>query len=214
MEDPQAAFSKGTSLALTDEIANQEYFYISSVAYNNLYWLSNIIPSAVVTVDEIIGEVGDCVKVTNKYIMSGSDYGVTERIALQTEITTGETNQARFLMAGNLDLSDFGMLAPAGRLDTSVGVNGLLSEKFYFTSEFDSDMSFVQFLYKYLGSSGPFTFTARTTYGHTSIAGCYLDLNNDVIEAPAGYDWPSGFAVYYQDVDYYITLGDYYLAED
>jgi len=212
MEDPQAAFAKGNELALTDEIATQEYYYTAAVAYNNLYWLSNIIPSAVVTVDEIVGEVGDCVKVTNKYILAGTEYGITDRLAIQTEITTGAENQARFLLAGNLDLSNFAMLAPAGRLDTAIGDKGLSNERLYFTSEFDNGLSFVQFLYKYLGSTGPFVFCAHTTYSYTNIMDCYLDINNDCIQAPGGFCWPSGFATTYQDVDYYVTLGDYYLA--
>lgn len=215
MQDPQAAFSKGTELVLEDTISTWEYYYTPAVAYNNLYWLSNVLPSAVVSVDELIGEVGDVVKVSNKYILSGSDYGVTERLAIQTEVSTGgATNQVRFLLAGNLDLSSFAMLAPAARLDTAVGDKGLSADSLHFTTEFENGMTFVQFLYNYIGSTGPFVFNVRTTYEHTSIDNCYLDLNNGTIDVPAGYSWPAGFVLYYQDVDYYVTLGDYYLAED
>jgi hypothetical protein len=213
MANPQSSFTGGNELQLTDTMIAQDYAPKGWVAYNNLYWLSNTIPSCVITVDAIIGQLGDVVTLDNYYIPGAAGYGVTDRTALQTEIQIGNSHSVRLLLAGNLDLDAFCLLAPAGRLDTSVGDHGLDGDQLFFTDEFEGEESFVDFIYEHLGSIGPMDIMVRAHTAHFTIEGCTLDLADDAIDVPAGFAWPAGFGDDLLDVDWYVTVPEYHRAE-
>jgi len=199
---------------LEDALMSVEHEHIGPVAYQNLYWLSNTIPSTQIRVDVPIGEVGDIVLLCNRYLPSGSGYGVTDRTALQTEISEGAESIVRLLLSGNVNLEDFAMLCPAGVLDETVGDHGLLSDELHFTTEHDQGLSFVAWVFSHLGSIGPFTILVRSVLSHVHIEGCLLDLANEVIDVPAGWTWPTGFGTASTESYRYVTFPEYFLAEE
>lgn len=214
MPNPQSNFTKAQQLVLEDALMSVEHEHIGPVAYQNLYWLSNTIPSTQIRVDVPIGEVGDIVLLCNRYLPSGSGYGVTDRTALQTEISEGAESIVRLLLSGNVNLEDFAMLCPAGVLDETVGDHGLLSDELHFTTEHDQGLSFVAWVFSHLGSIGPFTILVRSVLSHVHIEGCLLDLANEVIDVPAGWTWPTGFGTASTESYRYVTFPEYFLAEE
>jgi len=211
MANPQSAFSGGNELALEDPLLTAAFPDAPWIALNALYWLSNTIPSVVIRTDAIVGELGDVVQLDNLYVVSGDGYGLIGRTAMQTEIQTGAGTTARLLLAGNLDLDSFCLLAPAGRLDLAVGDHGLNTGKLYFTSEFDQDVNFVNYIYLKNGSStGPLDLIVRCHTGHMAIPGCLLDIANGAVIVPAGFAWPARFGISNLDRDWYVTIPEHY----
>jgi hypothetical protein len=214
MPNPQSNFTKSNQLVLEDDLMSQEYEHIGPVAYQSLYWLSNTIPSTPIRVSEVIGEVGDIVLVCNEYLPDASGYGVTDRTALQTEVTLGPEETVRLLLAGNVNLSDFCMLCPAGGRDEAVGSHGLDAGALHFTTEHDQGSNFTTWLFGQLGTTGPFDIMVRSVLSHVVIEGCYLNLVDNTIEVPALWTWPSGFASMLTESYRYVTFPDYYRAEE
>lgn len=214
MPNPQSNFTRAQQLVLEDALMSLEYEHIGPVAYQNLYWLSNTIPSTSIRVDAPIGEVGDIVLLCNRYLPSGAGYGVTDRTALQTEVSEGPENIVRLLLAGNVNLEDFAMLCPAGVLDETVGTHGLDSDELHFTTEHDQGLSFVAWVFAQLGTIGPFTILVRSVLSHVHIEGCLLNLANDTIDVPTGWTWPAAMASALTESYRYVTFPEYYLAEE
>lgn len=211
MNNPQSAFSGGNELTLTDDLTTEDFGAKGWIAVNNLYWLSNTIPSIVIKTDEIIGELGDTVLVDNLYVAGANGYGITNRTAMQTEIQCGNSCSVRLLLAGNLDLDSFCLLAPAGRLDTATGDHGLDGGKLYFTTEFENGETFVEFLYNRLDTpTAPIDIMVRCHTANMTISECTLDVANDAIIVPVGFAWPTRFGVSDFDSDWYVTTPEYY----
>ena len=211
MNNPQSAFTKKNELTLEDNIMIDQYEYIAPVAYANLYWLNNTIPSTQILCDSIVGEVGDIVELTNKYIPDGLGYGITGRTALQTETTFGPGMcSVRLLLAGNVDLSSFGPLAPAASVDLTVGTNGLSGGKVYLTSDHDSEgLNWPSYVQTKTGET-TFDVTFRSAYSHFTVLDCTLDTGNNAIVMPAGFSWPSSFKGKYTESYIYVTIGEYW----
>lgn len=214
MPNPQSNFTRAQQLVLEDPLMSVEHEHIGPVAYQNLYWLSNTIPSTQIRVDVPVGEVGDIVLLCNRYLPSGAGYGVTDRTAMQTEVSEGQECVVRLLLAGNVNLEDFAMLCPAGVLDETVGTRGLLADQLHFTTEHDQGLSFVAWVFSHLGSIGPFTILVRSVLSHVHIEGCTLDLDDEVINVPTGWAWPAAFASASSEGYRYVTFPEYFLAPE
>lgn len=211
MCQPQSAFSKKNELSLEDSIMIDQYEYIAPVAYANLYWLANTIPSTQIKCNEIIGEVGDIVELTNKYIPDGTGYGITGRTALQTETTfSPDMCSVRLLLAGNVDLSSFGPLAPAASVDLTVGTYGLDGGKVYLLNDHDSEgQNWPSYVVLTTGET-TWDVTFRSALSHFTVLGCTMDSANNAIVMPAGFTWPSGFRANYSEGYIYATIGEYW----
>jgi hypothetical protein len=211
MNDPQS--TTGNSLDLTDEQGTTYFPNSANVAYALLYYLSTIVPTVTLTIDDLGGAtVGDVVEIDNAYIPDSEGYGVTERTGVVVETSQGAETQIRVMLSGNIDLSSFGALAPAALVDTTQGILGIDNDSLYLTNDFNRDEDFTNFLYRRLGTQGPLSLMARTTTAFTIINNCYLDISHKYIILPSGYDWPAMFQSAYRDTYIYITCPSYFLS--
>ena len=211
MNDPQS--TTGNSLDLTDEQGTTYYPNSANVAYALLYYLSTIIPTVTLTIDDLGGAtVGDVVSIDNAYIPDSAGYGVTERTGVVVETSQGAETQIRVMLSGNVDLTSFGALAPAAMVDLTQGTFGIDNDTLYLTSDFNRDEDFTNYLYHRLGTQGPISLMARTATAYTIINNCYLDISNNTIVLPAAYEWPYPLQYQYRDSYIYITCPSYFLS--
>ena len=200
----------GQVLALVDEWATQEYANAYPNIYSNLYWLSTMVPSSVIRVNEVLGLVGDTVTVTNKYIADGAGYGVTQRAGIQTEIAYGASPSIRCLFAGNTITDEFCMLAPSALVDLSIGTYGVDGGELYLQPAiFENGKNWARFVYDNLGTTAV-SICLMSYNGSVVIENTTLDIINNRVILPAGTAMPSFLYNTYRSYNVWVTLANYW----
>lgn len=214
MSDSLSQFNEGLKLDLVDEWCTTEPAGVEANAYSYLYWTSTMVPSSVIKVTNLAGDVGDCITVTNKYVPNGAGYGITERAGIQTEVIVGYEHSIRVLFSGNTVTDEYGELAPSAEIDTSVGTYGVIDhEIFLVAGEFENDETFCQYVYRKAGTD-TIPIMLVSYLGAFVYQDAILNLSTNTITMPADWDIPSMLIGIYVATKIWVTVPSYVFAKE
>ena len=212
MNGPISQYNDGLKVDLVDEHGTEKdaILQFPVVAYNNLRWLSETVPSTVIDVDHHLGEVGDTVTITNKYVVSGDGYGVVSRAGMQTEIQAGMNHSIRVLFAGNTTTDQECLLAPSAEIDLSVGTYGLLDGELYLKADpFRNDRTFCDFTAHILGTTAV-SIAFVSALGSFVVEGTTLDVYTNRVIMPVGWTATDYLIDEFRAGSLWITVANYW----
>lgn len=212
MSDSISQYNAGVELNLSDDLAMMEFPDFSTVAYNNILWLSTAVPSSIVKVDVPVGDVGDVVRLSNYYIADAEGYGVSRRAGMQTEISVGMQPTVRILFSGNTITNRYCLLAPAAVVDQTIGDRGYDSKRIMLESGPHEDgRNWCQYV-KDLTTLTELDLEFKTKNDTMTVRNCEIDTANNRIVMPDSFTgWPDPFATYDSSTEIWVTLANYWL---